>query len=99
LSYVQTGKKTDKCGYDPYGVECGSGVDVAPGSDDPGLCDGYAPHTSDLLHPVGVQREIEACPAGHGDLWARILSTLIFFLVQVAKYRPSGGGVGRRYSP
>jgi hypothetical protein len=36
LSYVQTGKKTDKCGYDPYGVECGSGVDVAPGSATPG---------------------------------------------------------------
>ena len=35
-----------KRGCDPYGVECGRGVDVAPGSGDPGLWDGYAPHTS-----------------------------------------------------
>lgn len=26
-----------------------------PGVCDPGLCDGYAPHTLDLLHLFGVQ--------------------------------------------
>ncbi len=43
-------------GCDPSGVvgECG---DRGPGVCDPGLCDGYAPHTLNCCTPEGVQRK------------------------------------------
>jgi hypothetical protein len=41
----------------PLRGRAGGVVDVSPGSATPGYGDGYAPLTSDLLHPVGVQKK------------------------------------------
>ena len=49
-----------RCGCDPDGVVRMLGVDGYPGSDDPGLYDGYAPHTLICCTPEGVQWE-EVC--------------------------------------
>ena len=70
----------------------------------PGLYDGYAPHTSDLLHPgrgaVGRSVRPPGAVTDEGKTrtmrWNRIPKSS---LVQVVKYRPSGGGVGGRYFP
>ena len=55
---MKVGAAESKCGCDPYGVGWGRGVDGSPGSMTPGYGDGYAPHTSDLLHPNGVQKKM-----------------------------------------
>ena len=56
----QPGKRTDwyesfTDGCDTDGVVGGVGTGRHPGSGDPGLGDGYAPHTSNLLHPEGAE--------------------------------------------
>ena len=47
MSAQLSGREGFKCGCDPYGVGDGRGVDVPPGSGDPGLWDGIPPGCSE----------------------------------------------------